>query len=135
MSDDQVAGHPVWGSDNEAIKAEFRALQERCDKYRSWFDRADAEAERLQVKAEEAEARIGELVMAGSLVEAKLKDAEARNQKLERYIGEAQERHILDKARLRAADELADAVEDMGMGARADHRLHEVFTAYREASK
>jgi hypothetical protein len=49
------------------------------------------------VKAEEAEARIKEL--------------EARNQKLERYIGEAQERHILDKARLRAADELADACD------------------------
>jgi multidrug resistance efflux pump len=30
------------------------------------------------VKAEEAEARIGELVLAGSLVEAKLEDAEAR---------------------------------------------------------
>lgn len=69
-------------------------------------------------KAEEAEARIGELVMAGSMVEAKLKDAEARFKQLE--------------ARLKAADELADAVEEADA---VYGNFERELVAYREASK
>ena len=51
----QVAVHPVWGCDNEAIKDEFRRLQAERDKYLSWFQKADAELERLHFENEQRE--------------------------------------------------------------------------------
>jgi DNA repair exonuclease SbcCD ATPase subunit len=120
MSDDQVAVHPVWGSDNEAIKAEFRTLQAECDKWKQRFDRCDLEAER---HAHEAEARIKELEEENEALLEILNRVRATNEDYAAWYGQ-------DKARLKAADELADFVE------RAFDRMPPaVLTAYREASK
>jgi len=54
----QVAVHPVWGCDNEAIKDEFRRLQAERDKYLEWFQKADSELERLHFENEQREAGI-----------------------------------------------------------------------------
>ena len=51
----QVAVHPVWGCDDEAIKDEFRRLQAERDKYLEWFQKADAELERLHFENEQRE--------------------------------------------------------------------------------
>lgn len=51
----QVAVHPVWGCDNEAIKDEFRRLQAERDKYLEWFQKADSELERLHFENEQRE--------------------------------------------------------------------------------
>lgn len=49
----EAAAHPVWGQDNEAIKDEFRRLQEDRDKYLSWFQKADGDLERLHFAIEQ----------------------------------------------------------------------------------
>lgn len=46
MSD--AANHPVWGSDNEALKDEFRRVQTDRDRWQSRHSRADSQAERFQ---------------------------------------------------------------------------------------
>lgn len=43
----EVAAHPVWSSDNEAIKDEFRRLEAERNRWVSRHQRADTEAERF----------------------------------------------------------------------------------------
>ena len=57
----QVAVHPVWGCDNEAIKDEFRRLQAERDKYLEWFQKADSELERLHFENEQRESGLAAL--------------------------------------------------------------------------
>lgn len=47
-----AAAHPVWASDSEAIKDEFRRLEADRDKWLSHHRRADTEAERFQLALE-----------------------------------------------------------------------------------
>ena len=48
----EVAAHPVWSSDNEAIKDEFRRLEADRDAWLARHQRVDTEAERFQVALE-----------------------------------------------------------------------------------
>jgi hypothetical protein len=43
----EAAAHPVWSSDNEAIKEEFQRLEADRDAWERRHRRADAEAERF----------------------------------------------------------------------------------------
>lgn len=61
----QVAVHPVWGCDNEAIKDEFRRLQAERDKYLEWFQKADSELERLHFENEQRESGLAALYKKG----------------------------------------------------------------------
>jgi hypothetical protein len=44
----EAAAHPVWSSDNEAIKDEFRRLEADRDQWLNRHRRVDTEAERFQ---------------------------------------------------------------------------------------
>jgi hypothetical protein len=44
----EAAAHPVWSSDNEALKDEFRRLEADRDAWMRRYSRADTEAERFQ---------------------------------------------------------------------------------------
>lgn len=45
---DRTAAHPVWGSDNEALKREFREVEDRRKFWEDAHSRADSQGERFQ---------------------------------------------------------------------------------------
>lgn len=47
MTDDKAA-HPVWSSDNPALKQEFRRVEERARRWEQLHSRVDCQAERFQ---------------------------------------------------------------------------------------
>lgn len=50
---DQAAAHPVWSSDNEALKDEFRHVEARQKFWEDAHSRVDSQAERFQTALED----------------------------------------------------------------------------------
>lgn len=48
-----AAAHPVWSSDNEAVKEEFRRLEARAKRWEDAHGRAEGDAECFQIALEE----------------------------------------------------------------------------------
>lgn len=49
----EQAAHPIWSCDDDAIKREYQYVCDERDKYLSWHQHADSEAERLHFALEQ----------------------------------------------------------------------------------
>lgn len=54
---DDTAAHPVWSSDNEALKQEFRRVEAERDHWQILHRSVDSQAERFQLALEEIASR------------------------------------------------------------------------------